>query len=44
MFFMPGRKIYPVMMSIQIHGRGGGGGGPDFFLKWCNTDQHVSIF
>ena len=23
-FFIPGAKIYPVMMSIQIHARGGG--------------------
>ena len=29
MFFIPGAKIYPVMMSIQIHT--GGGGGADFF-------------
>ena len=32
-FFIPGVKIYPVMMSIQIYARG-----PEFFLlKWCNT-------
>ena len=28
-FFMPGTKIYPVMMSIQIHARGSG----FFFIK-----------
>ena len=33
-----GRKIYPVIMWIQIHARGGGGGVKIFFLlKWCNT-------
>ena len=32
MFFIPGAKICPVMMSIQIHARGGGGGGLDFFF------------
>ena len=29
MFFIPGPKIYPAMMSIQIHDRGR----PDFFMK-----------
>ena len=33
MFFIPGAKIYPVMMSIQIHDRGSG----IVLLKWCNT-------
>ena len=32
-FFIPGAKIYPVMMWIQIHARGSG----IFFIKWCNT-------
>ena len=33
-FFIPGAKIYPVMMSIQNHSRGV----QNFFLlKWCNT-------
>ena len=35
-YYIPDTKIYPVMMWIQIHARGGGGC-RIFLLKRCNT-------
>ena len=35
--YIPDAKIYSVMMWIQIHAKGGGGGGPEIILsKWRN--------